>query len=211
MSSSNWSVKEATLLVRSSLPSSNKPAKQAKPKFNFATAKKHSNTVKRHETNEDNVSESDSEGEYNDNNVVFDSDSDEEVTVIDERHLPEDKRRVLDFFNNGTDQELACIQGCSKKKVENIVELRPFEGWQDLIRKLQISKNLHTDMLNHTTVLIKMRDAVNRLMDKCEKITKRMETMVESLTHGDKKSMELMEQPKILNPSNKMTGYQMIG
>ena len=58
------------------------------------------------------------------------------------------------------------IQGCSKKKVENIKELRPFIGWGDLVRKMQLSKQLSTDMLNETTKLLRMRDTVSKLMDK---------------------------------------------
>ena len=61
---------------------------------------------------------------------------------------------------------LVVIQGCSKKKVENIKELRPFIGWGDLVRKMQLSKNLTTDMLNETTKLLRMRDTVSKLMDK---------------------------------------------
>ena len=66
-------------------------------------------------------------------------------------------------------------------------------------------------MLNNTTVLIRMRDAVSRLMEKCEKITKRMAKIVESLTEGEKSSLELTEQPKILNKDFNLAGYQMIG
>ena len=51
----------------------------------------------------------------------------------------------------------------------------------------------------------------NRLMEKCEKITHKMETMVEDLTNGNKTRMELTEQPKSLNKDFKLTGYQMIG
>ena len=58
------------------------------------------------------------------------------------------------------------MQGCSKKKVENIKELRPFIGWGDLVRKMQLSKNLTTDMLNETTKLLRMRDTVSKLVDK---------------------------------------------
>ena len=61
-------------------------------------------------------------------------------------------------------------QGCSKKKVVNIKELRPFIGWGDLVRKMQISKHLSADMLNETTKLLRMRDTVNKLMDKVEGI-----------------------------------------
>ena len=62
------------------------------------------------------------------------------------------------------------IQGCSKKKVENIKELRPFIGWGDLVRKMQLSRQLSTDMLNETTKLLRMRDTVNKLMDKVSRV-----------------------------------------
>ena len=48
-------------------------------------------------------------------------------------------------------------------------------------------------------------------MEKCEKITHKMETMVEDLTNGNKSRMELTEQPRSLNKDFKLTGYQMIG
>lgn len=67
-------------------------------------------------------------------------------------------------------------------------------------------------MLNHTTMLIKMRDAISRLMEKCEKITRKMESMVEELTRGERSQMELTEQPRIMSGGQyKLTGYQMIG
>ena len=49
--------------------------------------------------------------------------------------MSDDKKRVLEFYNEGQVQELACVQGCSKKKVEVIIKLRPFTGWIDLVRK----------------------------------------------------------------------------
>ncbi len=101
--------------------------------------------------------------------------------------------------------------GCSKKKVESILELRPFESWTDLVRKFQISRQLTTDMLNSATILIKMRDAIAKLMEKCEKITNKMTRQVENLTNGDRSALELKEQPKIMNPDLKITGYQLIG
>jgi hypothetical protein len=36
-------------------------------------------------------------------------------------------------------------------------------------------------MLNNATLLLKMRDAIARLMDKCEKITKKMAALVEQV------------------------------
>ena len=46
-------------------------------------------------------------------------------------------------------QELAAIQGCSKKKVDILLKQRPFEGWGDLVSKCQSSKQLSTEMLNN--------------------------------------------------------------
>jgi hypothetical protein len=37
---------------------------------------------------------------------------------------------------------LCYFQGCNKKKVADIIKLRPFEGWVDLVTKLQTSRNL---------------------------------------------------------------------
>merc|ERR1711963_1228908 len=70
--------------------------------------------VKAHEAVE--FSDSDEEEEYGDDNKVFDSDSDAEEEEINENALPEDKKRVLEFFNEATEPELVAIQGCSKKK-----------------------------------------------------------------------------------------------
>ena len=151
-------------------------------------------------------------------------DIEHEGGVFDDRPMTEDQRRVFDFFNDGTTQELACIQGCSKKKVHNILELRPFESWRDLVSKVQLSRQLNTDMLNNATNLIRMRDTISRLMEKCEKITMRMNTLVEKLLakteekannggYGDAnpQAMELTEQPKSISEGFKLKQYQMIG
>ena len=193
--------------------------------------------VKRHETNEASASESDEEGEYTDKRVVVSDDSDEYESgdedygragyrgvaddTFDDRPMTDDQRRVFDFFNEGTTQELACIQGCSKKKVVNIFELRPFESWRDLVSKVQMSRALNTDMLNNTTSLLRMRDTISRLMDKCEKITERMTNLVEKLMENSEPKedgnstkptgMELTEQPKSISDGFKLKGYQMVG
>ena len=79
-----------------------------------------------------------------------------------QRPMTDDQKKVFDFFNEGTPQELAAIQGCSKKKVESILELRPYLSWQDLVKKCQMSRQLNTEMLNNTTDLLKMRDGISR-------------------------------------------------
>lgn len=78
------------------------------------------------------------------------------------------------------------------------------------VTKIQRDRQLSPEMLNSATMLLRMRDAVARLMEKCEKITKKMASLVEDLTeeHG---GSELREQPSIIPPHLKMTKYQMIG
>ena len=57
-------------------------------------------------------SESDSEGEYNGTGVVYDSDEDDEdMPILDDGHsMTSEQRKVLNFYNDGSDQELATIQ-----------------------------------------------------------------------------------------------------
>merc|ERR1712051_1132321 len=58
---------------------------------------------------------------------------------------------------------------------------------------------------------LQMKSAVKKLMDKCQKITLKMEGVVERLTEGKAGDMELTEQPKMLNSSMTLNPYQMIG
>jgi len=227
LKSCNFDVQVATAKIREGI-------KSIQTASSHSTKKKipKKTSVKKHEANEDSASDSDEEGEYTDKRVVVSDDSDEYDSgdegygrrgiaddSFDDRPMTDDQRRVFDFFNEGTAQELVCIQGCSKKKVENIFELRPFESWRDLVSKVQMSRALNTDMLNNTTSLLRMRDTISRLMDKCEKITERMTNLVEKLVenpesqeNGDtEKSMELTEQPKSISEGLKLKSYQMVG
>ena len=78
--------------------------------------------------------------EYGGQKIVYDSD-DEEGPSDD--NLTKDKKKVLKFFNTGSERELTGIQGCNKKKVLNIISLRPFEGWVDLVTKMQEGRLLN--------------------------------------------------------------------
>lgn len=163
--------------------------------------------LKSHQVDEDN-SESDDD-EFTGRGLVFDSDEEEEGPSND--NMTSDKKKVLKFFNEGGEQELTGIQGCNKKKVIEIIKLRPFEGWVDLVTKLQTSRGLSTDALNSATELLRMKAAVTKLMNKCQKITIKMEGIVEQLTACSQSMLELSEQPKSLNPNFKLSLYQIIG
>ena len=153
---------------------------------------------------EEDNSESDDD-EFTGKGVVYDSDEEEEGPSED---MSSDQRKVLAFFNDGGDQELTGIQGCNKKKVVEIVKLRPFEGWVDLVTKLQTARNLNTEMLNSAVELLRMKSAITKLMNKCQKITAKMEGIVEQLTNCSQSSLDLQEQPKSLNPNFKLSVFQ---
>merc|ERR1719362_1810194 len=98
--------------------------------------------LKAHHVMEDN-SESDDD-EFTGKGLVYDSDEEEDGPTDD--NMTVDKKKVLKFFNEGGEQEMTGIQGCNKKKVSEILKLRPFEGWVDLVTKLQTSKGLNDEM-----------------------------------------------------------------
>lgn len=45
------------------------------------------------------------------------------------------KKEIVKFFQNASIDELTLISGCSIKKAQKIVELRPFDCWQSLVRE----------------------------------------------------------------------------
>ena len=82
--------------------------------------------------------------------------------------------------------------------MSEVIKLRPFAGWVDLVTKLQQSRfgekrpesvtqililfrGLSTEMLNSATELLRMKSAVTKLMNKCQKITAKMEGLVDFL------------------------------
>jgi SWI/SNF-related matrix-associated actin-dependent regulator 1 of chromatin subfamily A len=44
------------------------------------------------------------------------------------------KGQILRFFQEASLDELSLISGCSVKKAQRIVELRPFNEWENLVR-----------------------------------------------------------------------------
>ena len=60
------------------------------------------------------------------------------------------------------------IQGCNKKKVVEIVKLRPFKHWVNLVTKLQTCRKLNTEMLNSAMELLRIKSALKKMMNKME-------------------------------------------
>lgn len=142
--------------------------------------------------------------------VLYDSDSSD----LDDTMTPA-RQMVLSFYETATMDELLSIPGCSKKKAETIIELRPFSGWIDLVTKFQSCKNLNTDLINGAKEIINSRKIVMQLMRKCEDLAERLEQRVARLLSEDvvisNDEGHLKEQPPMLNPNMKLAPYQLLG
>lgn len=89
-------------------------------------------SVKKRRTDAD-TDDSDFERPSYDDTRVFDSDEDSDLELSDE--LTGDKKNVFDFLQSATSNELRLMPSCSQKKVDIILQLRPFKGWIDLVIK----------------------------------------------------------------------------
>lgn len=146
--------------------------------------------------------DSDEDNRHYKERMVYDSDEDSDMEISDE--LTPEKRRVLDFLQTGTPNELLLMASCSKKKVDALLACRPFNGWIDLVQKLQSNKNLNTDLLNAAQRVISTRNNIQQLMRKCSNLSQQLQYAVN-------KGAEVKHQPAILNAEMKLTKYQMVG
>ncbi|XP_068633292.1 SWI/SNF-related matrix-associated actin-dependent regulator of chromatin subfamily A containing DEAD/H box 1 homolog [Battus philenor] len=132
---------------------------------------------------------------------VYDSDdSDNEVTD----DLVGDKRKVFEFLNTSNMNELSLLSGCSQKKADAIIALRPFKGWLDMVEKFNSNKLLSTELLNATQELLSTRNNIQRLMKKCVGLAQQLESAVAA-------GAGRLKQPSILDPSLKLAPYQLVG
>jgi DNA uptake protein ComE-like DNA-binding protein len=56
---------------------------------------------------------------------------------------------VFDFFNVATVEEMQIMDGCSRKKAEEIAKMRPFEDWNDLVRACKLDEQAPSGFLNY--------------------------------------------------------------
>ncbi|GBM90091.1 SWI/SNF-related matrix-associated actin-dependent regulator of chromatin subfamily A containing DEAD/H box 1 [Araneus ventricosus] len=149
----------------------------------------------------------DDDDEYGEE-LFFDSDDSD----FEGENLTSAHSAVLKFFQEAAIEELLCIPGCSKKKAESLLNLRPFASWADLAEKLGNDKYLSTDLLNGAKKVIDMRNAITKLMTKCQQISFDMEDLVENLKSSKEESSDYVsQQPFLLNDKMHLTSYQMLG
>lgn len=153
-------------------------------------------------------SESDSNADSDDETArpkdrVFNSD-DEDSDDAPSFHMTKDRRAVFNFINKATLAELQAVKSCSSKKIDTILELRPFRDWSHLMQSFQSQKTLSAEVLNHCQDYLASRNSMVKVMDKCEKICKKLESSVAA-------GGGLFNQPSILNPNLKLADYQLVG
>ena len=113
------------------------------------------------------------------------------------------RNKVLKFFNEANSSELYCIPGISKKKIDLILPLRPFDSWDDLKNKLNQHKRLSVEILKSGIEVVKARESVESLMKSCQQISNDIQIRVDRL--------EPVDQPQLLNSDLRLKNYQLIG
>ncbi|XP_071210056.1 SWI/SNF-related matrix-associated actin-dependent regulator of chromatin subfamily A containing DEAD/H box 1A-like [Salvelinus alpinus] len=138
----------------------------------------------------------------------FEGEDDELDFVAEDEGTSTLKSQILSFFQEASLDELSLIAGCSLKKAQKIVELRPFAVWQDLEEVFHKENGLSAELLLGCRVVLRERAVVQGLMSKCQTISGKM---VKGVTQVIDKGMGSMTQPSVLNRKLKLKPYQLIG
>ena len=79
------------------------------------------------------------------------SNDDSDVEISDE--LTGARKGVFDFLQDAQPNELILMPNCSQKKVDSILQCRPFSSWSNLIKKIRNTKYLDLEILNIAQVI----------------------------------------------------------
>ncbi|GAA6223180.1 SWI/SNF-related matrix-associated actin-dependent regulator of chromatin subfamily A containing DEAD/H box 1 [Lates japonicus] len=204
---SSSSVKKTT--TSSSLPSSSSSAAQMLSKFASGTSIAKNQAAERKRKARASDEHVSSEGEDDNEEDTVSSEFEDSDDELDSKGgMTEIKKEILAFFQDASIDELSLIAGCSVKKAQKIVELRPFDSWESLIEVFHKENGLSEDLLLGCRVVLKERKVVLGLMSKCETISSKM---VKQVTEVMEKGTGAMKQPSVLNSQFQMKPYQLIG
>uniref|UniRef100_A0A8C8RZQ3 DNA helicase n=1 Tax=Pelusios castaneus TaxID=367368 RepID=A0A8C8RZQ3_9SAUR len=120
------------------------------------------------------------------------------------------KSKILSFLQDASLGELILMPQCSQKKAQKITELRPFNSWEALFTKMTKTNGLSEDIIWNCKTLLKEREVVLKLMNKCEDISNKLTKQVTGITEDGGCEWNI-EQPSILNQSMELKPYQKIG
>nr|XP_033814110.1 SWI/SNF-related matrix-associated actin-dependent regulator of chromatin subfamily A containing DEAD/H box 1 isoform X2 [Geotrypetes seraphini] len=135
---------------------------------------------------------------------------DEDYNSSDENMEDEYKSKILSFLQDASVDELALIPYCSHRKAQKISELRPFNNWEALFTNICKSNGLSEDLIWDTKTVIKEREVVLKLMNKCEGISQKLTEQVTRITEEGESGWNI-EQPSIVNKNLELKPYQKIG
>lgn len=115
------------------------------------------------------------------------------------------RQSVVDFFQTASAVDLESIPGVSKKKVEQILIMRPILSWDDLNLKIQNHKSagINEDVVINAVKTMKSRSVVEKLMNDCQKLAQDIGQLVDRLPEAP--------QPKCIPNEMRLTSYQLIG
>uniref|UniRef100_K1QBX6 DNA helicase n=1 Tax=Magallana gigas TaxID=29159 RepID=K1QBX6_MAGGI len=136
---------------------------------------------------------------------------------MDTESAQSEREKILSFFDEATADELSATPGCSKKRAEIIISLRPFNTWNKLISQFSNNKGLSYDIISGCKEILRVRQVILKLMQKCEGISKKMETVVSCLTKrtevedSDDEAIQITKQPQYLSPNCQLKPFQMVG
>lgn len=152
---------------------------------------------------EDNETDEDDDGRGYKKSKLYDSDADSDEEISDV--LTNEKRQVLEFLSEADSNELQQMSHCSKKKSELIIQCRPFEGWKDIVEKLENKSGIGAGILNSAQELLRTRKVAAALIKKCSKLSSQMETAVATGLSN------LHKQPSNMSKNLKLSDYQLVG
>ncbi|XP_030348162.1 SWI/SNF-related matrix-associated actin-dependent regulator of chromatin subfamily A containing DEAD/H box 1 isoform X2 [Strigops habroptila] len=141
-----------------------------------------------------------------DGGSVFDEDYSSGNEVMEDGY----KAKILRFLQSASMSELILIPQCSQKTAQKIIALRPFNSWEALLAKMTKTAGLTEDIVWNCKTLLKERDVVLKLMNKCEDISRKLTKQVTRLTVDGACGWNIA-QPSILNKSFVLKPYQKIG
>ncbi|XP_020807048.1 SWI/SNF-related matrix-associated actin-dependent regulator of chromatin subfamily A containing DEAD/H box 1 homolog [Drosophila serrata] len=148
-----------------------------------------------------------SDNDYSDDEDVKQSkdqvyDSDDSDTEMASK-MTGQRKKVFQFMNEATLMELQSVKTLSEKKAAAIIELRPFEDWAGLRKKLETVK-CSGDLLNYAQDLINKQNTVATILSKCNNMVTRLEKAIST-------GAGIVEQPKLLSSGLQLADYQIIG
>lgn len=164
------------------------------------------------EVEEDDYDDDDDDGDEADReddaiieNLYEDEDHPSEQSSAANKRVKSLRDNVANFFQTASQVDLESIPGVSKKKVEQILTLRPIESWDDLNKKIRNHKStgINEDIVINAVKTIKSRTIVEKLMNDCQKLAHDICHLVDKLPEAP--------HPKCIPKEMKLAPYQLVG